>query len=105
MQDVQPVAELLECPVDIRQREAAEAGEPLRVVAEELGGVLVATPREFAGGAVVAGMHAWRADRGHSHVDAGVIEERDGRLLRPRWRQHAADGMVALVGGLPKEVR
>jgi hypothetical protein len=90
--------------IDVRQGQAGKAAEPVGMVADQLGGQLVAPPGQRAGGGVVTGVHAGGADRRDGHVDAGVVEERQRAGPGPGRRRDAANRVVARVGGLPEEV-
>jgi hypothetical protein len=101
---VQYIRQLVECAVHIGERQATEPAEPVGAVPDQLGRELVAPAGQGAGRTVVAGVHARCADRGHAHVDAGVVEEGQRRLAGPRRRRDTSDGVVGLVGCGPEEV-
>jgi hypothetical protein len=90
--------------VEVGQRQAGEAAEPVGAVAGQFGGQFVAPPGQGARGGVVAGVHAGGADRGDGDVDAGVVEDGERARARPGRRRYAANRMVALVGGPPEEI-
>jgi len=74
---VEGVGQFGERPVDVGQRQAGEAAEPVGTAPGQLGGQFVALPGQGAGPGVAAGVHAGGADRGDGDVDAGVVEERE----------------------------
>ena len=101
---IEGVGQFGEGTVDVRQRQAGEAAEPVGPVAHHLGSELVAPAGQGTSRGVVAGVHAGGADRGDRDVDAGVVEERQHARPRPRRRRDPARRVVGLVGGLEEEV-
>ena len=101
---VEGVGQFGERAVDVRQRQAGEAAEPVGAVADHLGGQFIAPSCQAARGGVVPGMYTRGADRGDGDVDAGVVEERERTRARPGRRRDTADRVVALVGGPPEEI-
>ena len=74
---VEGVGQFGERAVDVGQRQAGEAAEPVGAAPGQLGGQFVALPGQCAGPGVVAGVHAGGADRGDGDVDACVVKERE----------------------------
>lgn len=77
-EDVQHMAQLGQCAVDVGERETAEPAESVGSVgsvSDQVGREFVASAGQGAGRAVVSGVHTGCADRRHADVDAGVVEE------------------------------
>ena len=64
---------LVECAVDIRQRQRGEAAQPARMRLHEFRRELVAAAGQRPRAGVVAHVHPRRRDRGHRHVDARLV--------------------------------
>jgi hypothetical protein len=101
---IQGVGQFGERPVDVGQRQAGEAAEPVGAAPGQLGGQFVAPPGQGAGPGVVAGVHAGGADRGDGDVDTRVVEERERARAGPGRRCDAADRVITLVGGAPEKI-
>lgn len=72
---VEGVGQFGQRAVDVGQRQAGEAAEPVGTAPGQLGGQFVALPGQGTGPGVVAGVHTGGADRGDGDVDARVVEE------------------------------
>ena len=76
-QVVEGIGQFGERAVDVGQRQAGEAAEPVGAAPGQFGGQFVALPGQRAGPGAVAGVHPGGADRGDGDVDARVVEERE----------------------------
>ena len=84
------------CGVQVRLRQAP--------CPNKSGGTFITAARQSLRFGAISRVHAGRAQRDHSNVDASVIHERDARFFGPAERCKSSDGSMRVLRRLPEKV-